>query len=364
MQIKAAVVEKPGGAFGLADLDLAEHRDDEILVRIVGVGICHTDLICRDQLYPVPLPAVLGHEGAGVVESVGSQVVGMVPGDHVVLSFNACGECSNCLAATPSRCDALYDANFSGGRLDGTCAISSGGDRVSGHFFGQSSFASYAVANQANAVKIGQDLPLELMGPLGCGFQTGAGAVMNSLKPGAGDSLVVFGCGSVGLTALMAAKAVGCAPIFAVDPNPGRRELARELGATHLIDPAQSDPVEVIREAADGGSDFSLECTGMPEVLDQAVESLSVTGSCAVVGAAPMGTRVSLDMNSIMFGRTIKGVIEGDSVPKLFIPRLIDLYRQGLFPIEKLVTFYPLEDIEQAVHDAEAGNVVKAVLRP
>jgi len=256
------------------------------------------------------------------------------------------------------------------GRSSRTClAIASGatgcgGNRISGHFFGQSSFASHAIANQANVVRIDPEVPLELMGPLGCGFQTGAGAVMNSLQPDVGDSLAVFGCGSVGLAAVMAAKAVGCAPIYAVDPNPDRRDLALELGATHAIDPTASDPIETIQESSGGGCDFSLECTGLPEVLSQALESLSVTGCCGLVGAAPMGTRASLDMNSIMFGRTIKGVIEGDSVPKLFIPRLVDLYRRGLFPIEKLVTFYSLEDIEQAVHDSEAGKVVKAVLRP
>jgi aryl-alcohol dehydrogenase len=364
MQVRAAVVNEPGGAFELENLEMSEPRDDEVLVRIVGVGICHTDLICRDQQYPVPLPAVFGHEGSGIVESVGAGVSGLQQGDHVVLSFNACGTCCNCLAGIPTRCTSLFEANFSGARSDGSCAISSDGNRISGHFFAQSSFATYAIANQANVVKICTDVPLELMGPLGCGFQTGAGAVFNSLQPGVGDTLAVFGCGSVGLTAVMAAKAVGCARIFAVDPKAERRHLAIELGATDAIDPADSDPVEAIYELSGGGIDFSLECTGLPEVLSQALESLSVTGCCGLVGAAPLGTRVNLDMNSIMFGRTIKGVIEGDSVPKLFIPRLIELYRKGLFPIDKLVTFYSLEEIEQAVRDSESGRVVKAILRP
>ena len=315
-------------------------------------------------MYPVPLPAVLGHEGSGIVESVGARVSGLEPGDHVVLSFNACGECRNCLAGAPTRCTSLFEVNFSGARPDGSCALSCADKRISGHFFGQSSFSTYAIANQANVVKIPSEVPLELMGPLGCGFQTGAGAVMNSLQPRVGDSLAIFGCGSVGLAAVMAAKAVGCTRIFAVDPNPDRRQLALELGATDAIDPSGSDPVQTIQEASGGGVDYSLECTGLPEVLSQALESLSVTGCCGLVGAAPMGTKVNLDMNSIMFGRTIKGVVEGDSVPKLFIPHLIDLYRHGLFPIDKLVTFYSLEEIEQAVRDSESGRVVKAVLRP
>lgn len=364
MEIRAAVVRQAGGRFELERLELAGPRDDEVLVKIVGVGICHTDLICRDQLYPVPLPAVLGHEGSGVVQAVGARVKDLAPGDHVVLSFSACGHCDNCLAGMPSRCDAIFDANFSGARLDGSCALGCGAEGISGHFFGQSSFATYAIANQANTVRVSRDVPIELLGPLGCGIQTGAGAVMNALQPTAGASIAVFGCGSVGLAAVMAAAVVGCTGIIAIDPNPARRELATELGATHSIDSSVSDPVQIIQELTGGGADYSLECTGLPSVLHQAVEALSTTGVCGLIGSAPMGTEVTLDMNSIMFGRTIKGVIEGDSVPRLFIPRLVELYRQGRFPLDKLVTFYPLDDIQQAVADSEAGRVVKAVLLP
>lgn len=364
MEIQAAVVRESGGAFKLETLELAALREDEVLVKIAGVGLCHTDLICRDQLYPVPLPAVFGHEGSGVVEAVGAQVNEVSAGDHVVLSFNACGRCANCLAGLPGRCLALYESNFSGARPDGSCALSSQRGAVSGHFFAQSSFATYAIANRANTVRISAEVPLELMGPLGCGFQTGAGAVMNTLRPAAATSIGVFGCGSVGLAAVMAAFIVGCAQIIAIDPNPARRKLAQELGASHAIDPSASDPVAQIAAITGGGADYSIECTGLPAVLRQAVDALSVTGVCALVGAAPMGTEVTLDMNSIMFGRTLKGVIEGDAVPQLFIPKLVELYRQGRFPIDKLVTFYALDEIQQAVVDSEAGRVVKAILRP
>jgi aryl-alcohol dehydrogenase len=364
MEIKAAVVRQQGGAFELEKLELAAPREDEVLVRIAGVGICHTDLICRDQVYPVPLPAVFGHEGSGVVEAVGERVSSLVPGDHVVLSFNACGECDNCIASLPSRCDALFESNFSGARTDGSCALGCEHGSISGHFFGQSSFATHAIANQANTVKVSKEVPIELLGPLGCGFQTGAGAVMNALQPAAGASIAVFGCGSVGLAALMAAVAVGCSTIIAVDPNATRRELASALGATHAIDPIGSDPVEAIQAVTGKGVDYSLECAAIPGVLRQAVDALSVTGVCALIGAAPLGTEVSLDMNSIMFGRTIKGVMEGDSVPRLFIPKLVELYRQGRFPMDKLVTYYSLDEIQQAVDDSEAGRVVKAILRP
>lgn len=364
MDITAAVVSEPGGAFKLEQLQLTEPRDDEVLVRIVGVGLCHTDLICRDQLYPVPLPAVLGHEGSGVVEAVGAAVADLTPGDHVVLSFHACGECKNCVQGLPSRCINLFESNFAGARADGTCALSRDNGAIHGHFFAQSSFATYALANRSNTIKVDQDVPLALLGPLGCGVQTGAGAVINTLKPSAGSSLAVFGCGSVGLAAVMAAALQGCGTIIAVEPHEARRTLALELGATHAIDPSEIDPVQLIQQLTDGGSDFSLECTANPKVLRQAVEALTVTGTCALIGAAPMGTEVSLDMNSIMFGRTLTGVIEGDSVPSQFIPKLVALFKQGRFPLDKLITFYPLEDIEQAVHDSEEGRVVKAVLQP
>jgi len=363
MEIQAAVVRQTGGEFAVETLELEQPREDEVLVRIVGVGLCHTDLICRDQLYPVALPAVFGHEGSGVVEAVGSKVKGLSPGDHVVMSFNTCGECDNCLAGRPTRCDAMFESNFSGARADGSCALGCQHGPMSGHFFGQSSFASHAIANQSNTVKVSRDVPLELLGPLGCGIQTGAGAVMNSLTPEAGSSIAIFGCGSVGLSAVMAAAVVGCATIVAVEPNAARRELAESLGATHSIDPTASNVVETL-QAMDGGMDYSLECSAIPTVLRQAVDSLSATGVCALVGAAPFGTEVSLDMNSIMFGRTLKGVIEGDSIPRLFIPRLVELYRQGRFPMDKLVTYYPLDQVQQAVEDSESGRVVKAVLKP
>lgn len=187
---------------------------------------------------------------------------------------------------------------------------------------------------------------------------------MNSLAPAVGSSIVIFGCGSVGLSAIMAASVMGCTSIVAVDINAQRLELALELGATTAINPGSEDPVERALELTGGGADYSLECTALPSVFRQAVDCLSVTGVCGLVGAAPMGTEVSLDMNSIMFGRTVKGVIEGGSVPDLFIPTLAELFRQGRFPLDKLVTFYPLSEINKAVKESEDGLVVKAVLLP
>jgi aryl-alcohol dehydrogenase len=312
------------------------------------------------------LPAVLGHEGAGVVVQVGAAVTKVVPGDHVVLTYASCGVCANCQKGLYGYCPDLYGRNFSGARPDGTspCCSAHGG-KLSGYFFGQSSFGEFAIATERNVVKVRRDVPIEIMGPLGCGIQTGAGAVMNALKSGAGSSIAVFGAGSVGLAAVMAARVVGCTTIIAVDLNAERLALARELGATHTFDAADGDPVEKIKSLCAGeGVQYSLECTGIPKVVRQAVDCLRLTGTCGVIGVAPLGAEVALDLNSILFGRNIRGIIEGDSIPDIFIPQLVDLWHQGRFPFDRLIRKYPLAKINEAVHASERGDVLKAIVIP
>lgn len=362
MKIQAAVVREKSGPFQIAELDLADPEDDEVLVRIAGVGICHTDLVCRDQYFPVPLPCVFGHEGSGTVEEVGSQVTAFEKGDRVAVSYKTCGSCEPCLQGDIGYCHGLYEHNFLGTRPDGSSAMSENGQTVHGHFFAQSSFASHALCHTSNLVKVDADLPLELFGPLGCGVQTGAGAVMNALKPQAGTSIAVFGTGTVGLSAVMAARVVGCATIIAVDISADRLAAAAELGATHTIDACNEDPVVRIQEITGSGAHYSLECTGVPEVARQAVDSLTLTGVCGVMGVSPLGTEFKLDMNTVLFGRSVRGIIEGDSVPQVFLPRLINLYRQGRFPFDKLIRTYPFSEINQAVEDVESGKVIKPVL--
>jgi aryl-alcohol dehydrogenase len=361
----AAIVREPGGAFRLENIQLEAPRENEVLVRIAGVGMCHTDLVVRDQYFPTPLPAVLGHEGAGIVEAVGSGVTKVAPGDHVVLSYASCGMCANCQRGLCGYCPDLYGRNFSGGRPDGSSpCCDANGKRLSSYFFAQSSFAMHALATERNTVTIPKDVPLEIMGPLGCGIQTGAGAVINALKPEAGTSIAIFGAGSVGLAAVMAAKVVGCTTIVAIDLQEQRLELARELGATHIVN-ASEPAVEQIQAITGGeGVQYSLECTGLAAVARQAVDSLRLSGTCGIIGVAPLGTEVSLDMNGLLFGRTVRGIIEGDSVPDIFIPQLIELWRQGRFPFDKLIRFYPLSDIQEAAEASERGEVLKAVLRP
>jgi aryl-alcohol dehydrogenase len=365
MKITAAVVDEKFAPFELRELELEAPRSDEVLVRIVATGICQTDLHVRDQEYPVPLPAVLGHEGAGVVEAVGGSVSSVGPGDHVILSYQACGRCRLCLRGRYSYCERGFEANFGGARLDGSNSLSrnGAGPGVHGHFFGQSSFATHSLATERNVVKVPRDVPLELLGPLGCGLQTGAGAVLNSLKVPAGASLAVFGSGAVGLAAIMAAKVASVHTIVAVDVNPRRLELARELGASHVLDPRDADLRDALATITPGGLDFVLEITARPEMLKTAVDVLAPLGTAALIGGAPQGTEAPVDMNSLLFGRTVRGIVQGDSIPQLFVPQLIELHRRGDFPFDRLVRFYEFEEINQAVADMRSGATVKPILR-
>lgn len=361
---RAAVTRTPGASFSIEEVSLEDPRDDEVLVRLVATGLCHTDLIARDQLYPVPQPIVLGHEGAGVVEKVGASVHHVVPGDHVVLTFLACGDCSTCKGGAPAYCMNLFPLCFGGARADGSSAIrDASGERLHGHFFGQSSFSTLAIANARNVVKVRRDAPLELLGPLGCGIQTGAGAVLNSLRPDAGQSLAVFGAGAVGLSAVMAARLLKCSPLIVIDVNPSRLSLARELGADLIINAAEADVLSEVRAATGGGADFTLEASGLLAVLRQAIDALGQRGTCGIVGAPPFGSEGTFDITDLIVGgRSIRGIVEGDSVPNEFIPQLVDLYLKGDFPIDRLVKNYRLDEINQAVSDAESGLVIKPVV--
>jgi len=363
MDVTAAVIREQSGRFHIEELELDDPRPNEVVVRIAGVGICHTDIICRDQYYPIPMPVVFGHEGSGVVEKVGSAVTKVEVGDHVVLSYLSCGHCHPCQEGKSVYCLELFPLNFSCTREDGSTTLRKGDEVVHGNFFNQSSFASHALVAEENIVKVPKDVDIELLGPLGCGIQTGAGAVMNALNPSAGSSIAIFGCGPVGLAAVMGALLTGCAQIIAVDMNPDRLAMARELGATHAINPADTDPVEAVQTITGTGAHYSLECTGLPQVTRQAVDCLTLTGVCGQIGAAPLGTECAIDMNNILFGRTLRGIVEGDSIPDIFIPRIVELFKQGRFPLDKLVTYYDFENINDAIRDAENGTVLKAVLR-
>ncbi len=364
MKIKAAVVREKGGRFNIEDIELDEPREDEVIVRIAGTGICHTDLIPREGGVPAPFPAVYGHEGAGIVEKVGSKVVKLKPGDHVVMSYNSCGVCNSCKRGEISYCVDHFRGNFGFARFsDGSPTMRKGDEIIHGAFFNQSSFATYALGTERTVVKIQDDVPLELMGPLGCGIQTGAGAVINSLHPYAGSSIIIFGGGSVGLAALLGAVVCGCAMRVVVDINDERLKMASELGATHTFNPTKTNPVEEIQKLTGLGADYALECSGNTKAFRQAVDSIRLRGVCGIVGAPAFGAEVNLDAWGILLGRIVRGIVQGDSIPDLFIPRLIELYKQGRFPFDQLVKFYTLDDINKAVGDLEHGKTIKAVLR-
>lgn len=364
MQITAAVVRERSGPFEVGTLELAEPRADEILVRVAASGMCHTDLHGRDGYFQMPYPAVFGHEGAGVVEAVGSAVADIVPGDHVIMSFPWCGTCANCGRGMPSHCLNARDLKMGGRRPDGSMLMRRNGSPVYGAFFQQSSFATRAIANQRFAVKVRRDAPLDCIGPFACSIQTGAGAVLNAMKPQAGDSLVVFGVGGVGLSTLMAAKLCGCDPIVAVDVHEHRLVLSRELGATHVINHAgRDDVVADIRRITGAGTRWSLETSALPAVFREAVQVLMPLGTCVLLGSARKGVEASIEMPFLQDGRTVRGVIQGWSQPKTFIPYLVDLMMDGRLPVDRMMTFYELADINRAAADAVRGTTIKPVLR-
>jgi aryl-alcohol dehydrogenase len=362
MKIQAAVVREKS-KFTIEPVTLDEPQDDEVLVRVVATGMCHTDLTMLDQQFPFPLPAVLGHEGAGVVEQVGRNVSKVKAGDHVILTFGSCGICKSCNAGIPAYCGAFVQYNVSTRRPDGSCPIHSGGQPLASSFFYQSSFATHAIAHFRNVVKVDRDLPLEVLAPLGCGVQTGAGAVLNCLKVRRGTSIVVFGIGAVGLSAVIAARIAGCSTIIAVDMHESRLALAKELGATHAMNARDPKAMEEIISVTATGADYAVEATGVPAVVSQAIMSLAPTGSAVLLGVMPHGAILELPAFAFGPGKSVRASIEGDSVPDEFIPRLAELYRTRELPLERMIAFYDLADINAAAADSHSGKTIKPVIR-
>ncbi len=365
VQIRAAVAREAGADLDIQDLTLETPREDEILVRIVATGVCHTDLAVMAGHLPTPLPVVLGHEGAGIVEAVGDKVTKVAPGDSVVITYNTCGTCPSCRDEAMSYCYEFFPRNFFATRADGSVSLRDASGEVHSNFFGQSSFATHALAHERNVVKVdasGDDLAL--MGPLACGIQTGAGTVINALQVQPGRSFVVFGAGSVGLSAVMAAKVQDAGTIIAVDLHDARLAMARELGATHVINAGAENVVEQIKEATGGGANYALDTTGLPPVIRQAVEAMAPRGKAAVLGAPLPGSEISVDNTDFMStGKTLMGVVEGESDGDTFIPKLVELWKAGKFPFDKLVTFYAFDEINKAIHDSHDGTAIKPILR-
>ena len=366
MKIKAAVTYEKGAPYKIEEINLDEPKFGEILVKIVACGVCHTDEAVQNQFIPTPLPAVLGHEGAGIVEAVGLGVTEFKPGDRVGISYGFCNCCTNCRKARPFVCKKFNKINFSGIQPDGTTRLSTLDGQKLSTFFGQSTFATYAVVNQNHAVKIeDQDIDLALVAPMGCGIQTGAGAVLNRIRPEFGSTIAVFGCGTVGMSAIMAAKIAGCAQIIAVGGNPKSLELAKELGATHTVNRKEVDDlVATVKNISLSGEgvNYAIDTTGIGECVRKSLGFLDFDGICVVVGATGDIT-FNVQDELMGEGKSLVGVVEGDAIPKEFLPKLIDYYRRGMFPVDKLIKFYSFEQINEAQAESDSGKCIKAVLK-
>lgn len=359
MKIQAAVLDSPGQPMEIRELMLAEPRDDEVIVKISSAGICHTDVGIQ---FHVSMPAVLGHEGTGIVERCGSAVTNLAIGDRVALTFGSCGQCRNCQHELPSHCYDMFKLNFSGiSTYGGTTLSTPQGHPIHGSFFYQSSFASHALVSERNAIRLPDSAQHEYVGPLGCAVQTGAGAVLNTLCAEAGTSIACIGLGAVGLSAVMAAHLKGCDPIIAVDINEDRLTLARELGATHTLIGTASVHEEIV-ELSDGGTDYSFDSAGTTATLHSAIASVRMGGHAALAAVPNWADGFHFVPQNLALGRTVSGVLEGSSQPKIFIPELYRWFEQGKLPVDKMVSFYPFEEINSAISDLKNGKVIKPVL--
>lgn len=364
---RAAIARAPREAFDIATIEVEPPREKELLVRIAGVGLCHTDLIFRDQFLPYPQPAVLGHEGAGTVEAVGPGVVDFGVGDEVILAFSACRECPSCDSGLPSYCRDFVPLNYAGARSDGSTAYRHDVEEVASHFFGQSSFSELAVVRAVNAVPVPDtDLDISLLGPLGCGIQTGAGAILRSMNCDEGSSIAIWGGGAVGQAAVMAARLKNMDPIILIEPMGARRSLACGLGSTHTIDPGGQEVIGQIRSIAPEGVAYALDTSGNAAALQDAVGSLTIQGLLGLVGVPPTASD-TLNINlaqQITSGLRTMGIVEGDSDPRTFLPELLAYHSEGRFPFDRLITSYPLERINDAIEAQARGECVKAVMIP
>ncbi|KAI5251833.1 NAD(P)-binding protein [Aureobasidium subglaciale] len=358
----------------MEEVTAREIGEDELLVELVASGICHTDIMCGsgsgnpDLFY---YPRVLGHEGSGYVKAAGAKVVVAKPGDAVLLSFDWCGHCESCEGGLPSLCYESMPLNF-GNKAAFVSANSEDKTEIAGKFFGQSSFARYSVAKQNSVVNV-TDLvkskeELQVFAPLGCGFQTGAGTVVNVAKATQKDSVAVLGLGGVGLSAIMAAKLSGCRIIVGIDRVDSRMELAKSLGATHVIDtsklPDGKSVIEAVQEMCEGaGPAITIDTTGVPTLVKAAIEMTRKGGKIIQVGSTPPDFQVELPaflfMNS---GKAYMGAIEGNSISSEFIPKMIQWYRDGKFPFDKLVKLMPAEEFEKGIHEMHTGETVKPII--
>jgi len=362
MKMKAAVLYQPGKPLVVEEVELDDPGENEVTVKLVGTGVCHTDLGVQETGLVVPM--VLGHEGAGVVHKTGPGVTSHKPGDHVVLTGAAsCGRCATCRKGPPVMCETYRPFYFNGYLPGKHLRLRNSKGQSIHHFFMQSSFAEYAVVPADCAVKVREDAPLDTVGVLGCGVKTGLGAVINKLRPEVGSSIAVFGCGGVGMSSIMGARLSGAGRIIAVDVLDSKLKAAVEFGATHLINSKRENAVARVRQLTGGGADYSVMAVGSADVIPQAFDCLRFGGTCVVVGAPPDGGKASVDLLSLIREKNLTGSSMGSGVSSLDIPAWVDLFMQGRLPLDKLVTRrYPLAEINTAFKALAGGEVIKPVI--
>jgi S-(hydroxymethyl)glutathione dehydrogenase / alcohol dehydrogenase len=366
MRIKAAVLEETGGTLDVQELELAPPGPGEVLVRLAASGVCHSDHNAIDGTAETPCPAVLGHEGAGVVESVGVGVTGLAVGDHVTLSWTpSCGRCAECIRDLPQHCRAAWPAMAAGALLDGTTRLSRDGQPVH-HYSLISSFAEACVVPERSCVVIPKDVPFDVAGLVGCAVTTGIGAVWNTARVRPGERVAIVGCGGVGLSALLGAVAAGASEIVAVDVSESKLDVARELGATQAVLWAGSSEAtgEAVTEASGGGVDYAVEATGRPEAMAAAFLSTRVRGAAVLIGIPREDAVLSVPALTIpRMERRILGSIYGSARPERDFLTILDLYRRGRLPLDKLVSHrLPLERIDEAFALMHAGESRRAVI--
>ena len=385
----AYVVHNPKEDFVLEDVVLDEMRDDEVLVDMKFSGICHTvsashqsillvahailqDIVFQQgEIQICPYPAIFGHEGAGTIRAIGSKIRNkdLKVGDFVLLSINYCEECKQCRTGHPADCIHGTRLHLHGVRpTDQSTAakLKKDGNSVRAHFFGQSSFMKTSYVQETSIVKFdGEPEEAAKFAAMGCGYQTGAGTVLNILQPKPSQSVVIFGLGTVGLTALMACRYIGVRNIIAVDIQPSKFDLAKELGATHIVNSREiSDVPAHIKQLTGDGADFCIDCTGVPAVIETMLNSLAMLGTAVQVGVAPADAKIPISpLKFLLESKRYIGCREGDSVPREFVPRLVKMHREGYFPVEKLVKVYDYKDFDKAMDDLHHGRVIKPVIQ-
>lgn len=362
MKIKAAFVEEKGTPYQIRTLELAEPEGFDILVKMVASGLCRSDYGERTG-NSVEFPNVLGHEGAGIVEKVGEAVTEVKPGDHVILSYGYCGRCKHCVEGHPSSCSDWLAINNQGVNKRGDYVLHTTEGKPVNNFFNQSAFSTHCLVDETNIVKVDKDIDLRILGPLGCGLGTGSGAVFSVLKPKAASSIAIFGTGAVGFAAIMAAKIVGCQMIIAIDINEKRLEVAKECGATHVINSKNTNPAEeIMKLSANQGMDYVIDTTGVPAVMTQALHSVTNSGTFIPLAVTKKEFQLNTFFDLVFGNKKIEGVLIGNTIPKIHLVHLIDFYKKGQFPFDRFIKFYSFDDINQAEADSLTGEVIKSVV--